>query len=268
MKLLTGNRKLELAEGKGYLTAGVALTPGGWRCAFYEFCLTECIGFHAGMNSIPRNRKLKDERSRFLQVDPAGFMRQLNEEIAAFCVKAKRKDMKVAIRLNTYSDIAWERGGLDSMAGLIPTKGFFERWSHVKFYDYTKDHRRLDDWIKGRNPKNYYLNYSHNGQKEDILRVWKAYHGRVNPVIVANDVKRGKGGKPDEPFPKRWCGVPVIDGDKHDARFLDPKGIVMLRQKGKRTRIAINIKDKEVKDRYTTGKKVYRDLINKGRRVI
>ena len=34
-------------------------------------------------------------------------------------------------------------------------------------------------------------------------------------------------------LPGTWHGFPVIDGDLHDCRFLDPKGVVVgLRAKG------------------------------------
>jgi hypothetical protein len=34
-------------------------------------------------------------------------------------------------------------------------------------------------------------------------------------------------------LPSTWLGFPVIDGDRHDARFLDPAGVIVgLRAKG------------------------------------
>jgi hypothetical protein len=42
-----------------------------------------------------------------------------------------------------------------------------------------------------------------------------------HPVVVV-DVKRGK------PLPATYMGRPVVDGDRSDARFLDPAGSVVL----------------------------------------
>ena len=50
-------------------------------------------------------------------------------------------------------------------------------------------------------------------------------HG-VN-VAVVFDTRKG------QPLPTTWHGVPVIDGDQHDLRFLDnPNSVVGLRAKG------------------------------------
>jgi hypothetical protein len=47
-------------------------------------------------------------------------------------------------------------------------------------------------------------------------------------MAVVFHVKKG------QPLPKLWQGKAVIDGDEHDARIHDPKGIIVgLRAKGK-----------------------------------
>ena len=46
-------------------------------------------------------------------------------------------------------------------------------------------------------------------------------------VAVVFDTKVG------HPLPRRYLGARVIDGDLHDLRFLDPRGVVVgLRAKG------------------------------------
>jgi len=38
-------------------------------------------------------------------------------------------------------------------------------------------------------------------------------------------------------LPETYLGYPVIDGDKHDLRFLDPKGVIVgLSPKGNRAK--------------------------------
>lgn len=50
-------------------------------------------------------------------------------------------------------------------------------------------------------------------------------------VAVVFDTKKG------QPLPKLWEGIPVIDGNLYDTRFLDPKDVVVgLRAKGKAIR--------------------------------
>jgi hypothetical protein len=74
-------------------------------------------------------------------------------------------------------------------------------------------------------PANYDLTFSRSERNEaDCLEVLRQ-GGRVAAVFAT---RRGR------PLPKTWQGFRVIDGDKHDLRFLDRGGIVVgLRAKGK-----------------------------------
>jgi len=89
----------------------------------------------------------------------------------------------------------------------------------LQFYDYTKIER---PWLRRR--ANYHITFSYSGENfQDAMDCLK--HG-VN-VSVVFMVKKGS------PLPAMWNGYPVIDGDEHDARFLDPVGCVVgLRAKG------------------------------------
>ena len=66
---------------------------------------------------------------------------------------------------------------------------------------------------QGLLPRNYHLTFSRSETNEaDCLDVLRA--GGTVAVVFAN--------KPDT-----WHGFPVIDGDKHDLRHLDPRGVVV-----------------------------------------
>jgi hypothetical protein len=104
------------------------------------------------------------------------------------------------------------------------------RFPDVKFYDYTKDFNRIVDWERGKLPLNYHLTYSYGGG-DARNAIWCLENG-VN-VAVVFDVKRG------DKLPSQHWGFEVVDGDKHDLRFLDQKDInkygriIGLRGKGK-----------------------------------
>ena len=97
-----------------------------------------------------------------------------------------------------------------------------EAFNTVKFYDYTKVLGRT----KALQLKNYHLTFS--VAENNDADAWKALAQGYNLAVVLR-VKR------KEPKPKFWSGYPVIDGDKSDVRFKDPKHghIVALFPKGK-----------------------------------
>jgi hypothetical protein len=77
-------------------------------------------------------------------------------------------------------------------------------------------------WL--RTLPNYHLTFSHSGHNlEDCL---EALQHAVNVAVVFTTLR-------GEHLPETWNGFPVIDGDSHDCRFLDPTGVVVgLRAKG------------------------------------
>ena len=107
--------------------------------------------------------------------------------------------LTLAARLNVFSDIDWEH--------VYPE--LFSTFDDVTFYDYTK---RLD---RVELPANYHLTYSRSELNEPaILGLLAQGHN----AAVVFDSKQ---------FPETWHGYRVINGDAHDLRFLDPKGVVV-----------------------------------------
>ena len=78
----------------------------------------------------------------------------------------------------------------------------------------------------GALPANYHLTFSYAGPEN--LEAAIAMLDRGISVAVVFDTPRGKD------LPGSWGAARVIDGDKHDLRFLDPPGVVVgLRAKGR-----------------------------------
>lgn len=141
------------------------------------------------------------------------FMQMLRVETEQLRHSAKRRGVIPAVRLNGTSDIPWEKFHPE----------LFDEFSDVQFFDYTKLRRRMKQFIAGRCshqlwPANYHLTFSAdaNVPASEILSLGG------NVAVVFHPV-----------LPKRYWRSPVIDGDEHDARFLDEKGVVVgLRAKG------------------------------------
>jgi hypothetical protein len=91
----------------------------------------------------------------------------------------------------------------------------------VQFNDYTKSILRAERFAAGKLPPNVYITFSRSETTPDseVRRLVKA---GVNVAVVFLTV------------PETYLGLPVIDGDKHDWRFLDPKHVIVgLKAKGK-----------------------------------
>tara|TARA_R100000734_G_C3294869_1_gene86167 strand:+ start:131 stop:463 length:333 start_codon:yes stop_codon:yes gene_type:complete len=94
----------------------------------------------------------------------------------------------------------------------------FEIFPNVQFYDYTKIYKR-----DVSNIPNYHLTWSYSQANKDYAKEYKtALNNGMNIAVVFRDK-----------LPAAFLGLPVIDGDKDDLRFLDSKGVVVgLKAKG------------------------------------
>ena len=225
--LTIGNPKTEKGNGLGYLTAILHLAPAtlagvGNLCPWASpGCIAGCLNTAGRGGIIKRGettnaiQQARIRRTRWLRSDRDGFVARLRKEIAAHVRRAQRHGLKPAVRLNGTSDIPWER--------LAPE--MFAEFPDVRFYDYTKASHRMFEQRNPGWPANYSLTFSRseiNGPEAvSVLR------GGGNVAVVFRD------GLPDN-----WNGAPVVNGDAHDLRFLDPVGgfVVGLKAKGKARR--------------------------------
>jgi hypothetical protein len=219
-RLLTvANPKTRKGESHGYLTAILHLSPAataGMRtvCSFStpacrRFCLTwQGRGgiFAAGRrtNAIQRARK---RRTRYYLTDPAGFLRDLRHDVATLRRDAARHGLTPALRPNGTSDLP----GL----ALMIAAGYPD----LQVYDYTAVPQ---PWKRTR--PNYHLTFSRKESNDAACR--DALANGVNVAVVFG-VKR------TAPLPPTFWGLPVVDGDRTDLRFLDARGVVVgIRAKG------------------------------------
>lgn len=207
--LSAANHKQE--KGEAYRSVGLTLTPratgraGRSLCPFATpGCARSCFADFDRL-AWPQVKRAAIARTRLWVRHPELFQAILRADIAR---ELAHSHQPLVVRLNVVSDIAWEREWPELFAG-FPT---------VQFMDYTKDISRILD---PRRPANYHLTFSRSETNEaDCRRALAAGH---NVTVVFR--------KP--PFPLKFMGYSVIDGDRNDLRFLDPAPCVVgLRAKG------------------------------------
>lgn len=210
---VSSDAKTSKGEAQGYLTGILYLAPsnvsGRQVCPFASpACNAACL-YSAGRGAFSNVQKYRIAKTQAYFADKVAFLQSLDKDVAGLIAKASRQSMRPAVRLNGTSDIAWERTGI------------MERFPSVPFYDYTKNPLRYAQFLSGKLPKNYRLVFSRSETNEAQCLEFLSKGGNVSVVFRKS-------------LPKAWKGFRVIDGDKTDLRFLDPKGVVVgLIAKGK-----------------------------------
>ena len=172
-------------------------------------CAAACLS-RSGQSGMKPAQRAQAVRTAFLLAFPfeAGLL------IGAEIRNALKRSARINLRLNTTSDIRWEKVAPRTMVALDA--------AGVKLYDYTAWKATDRDLIAG-----YSLTHSAKEASatpdeylDDLLR-----SGRN--VAVPFTTGRGKA------LPETWRGWRVIDGDVSDERYRDPRGVVVgLRAKG------------------------------------
>ena len=178
-------------------------------------------------------RDSRERKARYFMQQRQEYMVEMLHHIAAACRTARRKRIKLAVRPNGATDIAYEglrvmimpslAAELSKISGHEITAGahtIFSAFPNVQFVDYTKNPRRLN----GQLPANYSLTFSRSETNEtDAIKILEGGHN-VAVVFAGN-------------MPEAWNGYRVINGDEHDLRHLDPKGVVVgLTPKGNKAK--------------------------------
>lgn len=194
-------------------TAGLSLSAHksaglGNLCPFAsDGCVNACLD-HQGLASVFANiRRSRMAKTVLWYQERNWFFGKLRAEITAARGRAQRAGSILAVRLNVFSDVPWERY---SIIGEFPG---------VQFYDYTKNPQR-----GGTVRPNYWLTFSRSETNEsDCLRVLESA-GNVAVVFADESIPATGNRSHLQRLPKSWRGFPVIDGDESDVRFDDPRG--------------------------------------------
>jgi hypothetical protein len=213
-------------SGKGFLTGILYLAPynasGHNVCPHASpDCIKAClhtagVPYHQGNKNRSRINKTKwffgdSDVTVYNDTDiptREGFLNRLKREILALKGIAAEHGLRLAIRLNGTSDIAWECFLAD----------FISENSDIDFYDYTKNYNRA---IQKNNLIHLTFSRSEINQDETL----KVLAAGGNVAVVFDKV------------PETWRGYQVIEGDEDDLRFLNGQSqIIGLKAKGEAVR--------------------------------
>jgi hypothetical protein len=155
----------------------------------------------AGRGKFHNVRDARQRKTDAFKADPVAFVDQLKDDVTRFIRKCEKAGKKPLVRLNGTSDIPWENyPGSDGVT-------LFDAFPHITWADYTKLPNR-------KVPANYHLTVSYS--EANAKYAAKCAKSDKNLAVVFKHA-----------LPETFLGRPVIDGDKHDARCDDPKGVVV-----------------------------------------
>lgn len=209
------NAKTIKGQILGILTGILYLAPwkesipygGGNLCPMAsEGCGNTCL-FSAGRGRFDSVRDARIKKTIYFYKERENFMNDLRASIKRIVRKAKKMNLIPAIRLNGTSDFPWHKTGI------------MEEFPDVQFYDYTKVVNRIFEKL----PPNYHLTFSRSETNQShVEKVLNQSLVNIAMVFSTSD------------FPSEYLGRKVINGDEHDIRFLDQKGVIVgLKAKGK-----------------------------------
>jgi hypothetical protein len=210
--LLGSSLKTKKSLSVGVLAKVLFLTPGVFCSHATPGCLAACLGHSSGRMQMPTHANARDRRTALYIENRTLFLQMLTIELSLFEQEAQRLGLTPAVRLNGSSDIPWER--------LHPE--LFQQFPNIRFFDYTKNPARMNRFLQESNwPRNYHLTVSaqpgNRQQAHEILE-----NGGTVAVVFTPTI------------PQSFWSFKVVEGDEHDARFLDPQGSVIgLTAKGK-----------------------------------
>jgi hypothetical protein len=228
--LTVGNPKTLKGEKYGYITAGLHLAP--YKLAGFNLCPKATKGCAAaclntsgqgGFNAHVHTARVR--KSKWLRQDKQAFFTQLHKEIGTFERYCNKRDFVPVVRLNVLSDFVWENAKYIRPDGSVGN--IFDAFPNVQFYDYTKIVARMRKEL----PSNYDLTFSAaDGNEDDVaeaislgFRVAMVFRNALNHKAQARRWK----------LPDNYNGIPIVDGDNSDLRFLDKAPcIIGLKVKG------------------------------------
>lgn len=166
-------------------------------------CRSICVSY-GGNGAYPRTQRLRAVKTAFAALHPADFLALLLADVD----KALDRDPDAAFRLNTFSDIAWER--------ILPA-AFFAR---ADVYDYTKGGIKR---FRAAAAVGYHVTLSVS-ERTSLAAMDRWIAEGANAAVVFP-----KGG-----LPATFRDHVVVDGDTSDDRLADPRGVVVgLSAKGR-----------------------------------
>jgi hypothetical protein len=209
------NPKAAKALAYGYLNAINYMAPhklagiGNLCPNASPVCIDLCLGVTSGNAALyPAVLRSRIRKAQWFMRDRVAFMKFAAKKIRAAIAKARKLGLKLVVRLNGSTDIAWESLHVQGELSLV------HQFPKIQFVDYTKSVKRALAHARGQLPSNYHLTFSRSETNESDCDAVLAAGGNVAVVSSL-------------PMPSTWHGFPVIDGDQHDLRHTDPRNVVV-----------------------------------------
>jgi hypothetical protein len=208
-------------------------------------CMALCLGTESGQaamvskatgtNAVRESRKRK---AQYFMGSRKAFMNEAALHVAQQLVSASKLGFRLCVRMNGATDVAWEGIGFQLdfetadqinkalkplghsvSAGIV--RSIYHLFPFVQFVDYTKIHGRFSKPL----PANLHLTFSRAENNE--AKTLELLARGVNVAVVFAGT-----------IPATWNGFPVVNGDEHDLRHLDPKGgyVIGLTPKGNKAK--------------------------------
>lgn len=173
-------------------------------------CQEGCL-FTAGQGRMPNVVTTRALNTEVFIHYRKNFLNRLRDELRGLNLLAGLEKKKYAVRLNGTSDVDFIR------LIEVETGTNVLDFTDLIFYDYTKIHPRIQQYAG----KGYHLVFSRS--ETNWADCQKELEAGRNVAVVFH------------PFiPSTFEGWPVVNGDEHDMRFADPKGVIIgLTAKGK-----------------------------------
>jgi len=168
-------------------------------------CRNACLAGsgHNRINTDGRINSARIKKTKLYFEDRQFFADWVVSEITAHKAKAERLDRLFAVRINGTSDLSPE---MIKVGG----KNLLQLFPETQFYDYTKVLNRSKLLEKYNN---YDLTFSYNGT--NWLECEAAFAAGMRVAAVFAKV------------PAFYKGIPVINGDESDLRYLDAKNVIV-----------------------------------------
>lgn len=232
LPFLGTSTKIEAGTAVGILSAVLYMQPanesGREACTGRsEGCTAACLAEETGKMSFPNARRARRRRHASFYADRNRFLADVHVEIAGVERSAIKQGKVAAIRLNGTTGMPWHRMAYTAHDGTRYAR-IHDAFPNVHFYEYTKAPLRMES--RGGIPANLSLTFSISERADadaEAARYLDAGYG----AAVVTFTKRHQ---PPARFTVDGASYPTVDGDAHDARFLDPAGhVVILAAKGR-----------------------------------
>ena len=184
MQLLNTNASntkiMKTQTGTEYEIASLSLMPDGILCPsqIIAGCKEPCL-VSSGRGQMHSVAKARQSKSDLWHNDQAQFLALLKKEMGAFIRRCEKRGKLAAFRLNTISDIPWEKHGIPQM---FPTALLYQKQVRAAF----KTDAPITVVFRGGFPDRYLGRPVIDGDKSDLVNLY------AGPVVIGLKLKGGK----------------------------------------------------------------------------